>query len=202
MLIELTTPLPCTHFRPASMTSHFEESSIDGTREMSGSDATRFMNVVMAAFESSIASSMFTSMICAPLSTCCRPTASASPNWPFRIIRAKAFEPVTFVRSPTFTNSESGPMLSGSRPASRSFFSITGIGRGVMPCTAFAIARMCAGVVPQHPPAMLMKPDSANSRRMSAVYSGDSSYSPKALGRPAFGWMLMCVSATRESSSM
>src|SRR3954452_21704374 len=32
---------------------------------------------------------------------------------------AKAREPVTFVRSPTFTNSESSPMLSGSSPARR-----------------------------------------------------------------------------------
>ena len=36
--IELTIALPCTHFRPASMTLHFELSIITGTREMSGSD--------------------------------------------------------------------------------------------------------------------------------------------------------------------
>jgi hypothetical protein len=67
----LTIPLPCTHFRPASITSHFDESIITGTRAMSGSDAMRFRNRTIAAFESSIASSMLTSMICAPLSTCC-----------------------------------------------------------------------------------------------------------------------------------
>jgi hypothetical protein len=42
--IELTMALPCTHFRPASMTSHLEESIITGTREMSGSAAIRFRN--------------------------------------------------------------------------------------------------------------------------------------------------------------
>ena len=45
-----------------------------GTREMSGSAATRFRNVLIAAFESSIASSMLTSIICAPFSTCWRAT--------------------------------------------------------------------------------------------------------------------------------
>ena len=78
MLIEFTTHLPCTHFRPASITSHFEESIITGTREMSGSEAIRLRNFVIAALESSIASSMLMSIICAPLSTCWRATANAS----------------------------------------------------------------------------------------------------------------------------
>ena len=49
-----------------------------GTRAMSGSEAIRFRKRVIAAFESSIASSMLTSIICAPFSTCWRATASAS----------------------------------------------------------------------------------------------------------------------------
>ena len=79
MLMELTTAFPWTHFNPASITDHFDESIMIGTREMSGSEATRFRNVVMACCESSIASSMLTSMICAPFSTCWRATVSASP---------------------------------------------------------------------------------------------------------------------------
>ena len=43
--IELTTALPCTHFRPASITANFEESTITGTRAMSGSAAIRLRNV-------------------------------------------------------------------------------------------------------------------------------------------------------------
>ncbi len=78
MLIELTMALPCTHFRPASITLHFEESIITGTREMSGSDAIRLRNVVIAFSESSRPSSMLTSMICAPFSTWLRATASAA----------------------------------------------------------------------------------------------------------------------------
>ncbi|MNN37888.1 hypothetical protein D3C81_1518560 [compost metagenome] len=94
-----------------------------GTRAMSGSEAIRFRKRTIAAFESSMASSMLMSMICAPFSTCWRATASASSNWPFRIIRAKALEPVTLVRSPTLTNSVSSSMVKGSRPDRR-------IGRG------------------------------------------------------------------------
>jgi hypothetical protein len=46
---------------------------------------------------------------------------------------------------------------------------------------------MCSGVVPQQPPTMLTKPLAAKSSMMHAVSCGFSSYSPKALGRPAFG---------------
>ena len=67
--IELTTALPCAHFKPASITENFEESIITGTRAMSGSAATRLRKVTMAFSESSRPSSMLTSMICAPFST-------------------------------------------------------------------------------------------------------------------------------------
>ena len=52
------------------MTSHLELSTITGTRAMSGSEAMRFRKRTIAALLSSMASSMFTSMICAPFSTC------------------------------------------------------------------------------------------------------------------------------------
>ena len=71
-------PLPCRHFRPASITLHLELSIMTGTRAMSGSAATRFRKRVMALSESSMPSSMLTSMIWAPPSTCWRATASAS----------------------------------------------------------------------------------------------------------------------------
>jgi hypothetical protein len=77
MEIEFTIGLPCTHFRPASITLHFELSIITGTRAMSGSAATRLRKVVMACSESSIASSMLTSISWAPFSTCWRATARA-----------------------------------------------------------------------------------------------------------------------------
>ena len=53
--------------------------------------------------------------------------------------------------------------------------------------TASAIARMCAGVVPQQPPTMFTRPLRANSSSSPAVSQACSSYSPKAFGSPAFG---------------
>ena len=70
-------PLPCRHLRPASITDHFDESIMTGTRAMSGSAAIRFRKRTIAASESSMPSSMLTSMTCAPLATCWRATSSA-----------------------------------------------------------------------------------------------------------------------------
>ena len=111
-------PLPCRHFSPASITLHFDESTITGTRAISGSLATRFRKRTMAAWLSSMASSMLMSMTCAPFSTCCRATARAFSNSPARIMRAKAFEPVTLVRSPMLTNKCPAASVTGSSPDS------------------------------------------------------------------------------------
>ncbi len=91
------------------------------------------------------------------------------------------------VRSPTFTKRLSSAMANGSRPDRRSAGTTTAGSRRSRPSTAWAIAAMWAGVVPQQPPRMLTKPASANSLTMPAVSSGVSSYSPNALGSPAFG---------------
>ena len=105
------------------------------------------------------------------------------------------------VRSPTFTNRLSSVMLTGSRPDSRIAGSgSTGV-RGVSLPTASAIASMCAGVVPQQPPTMLTSPLPANSPSVVAIWSGVSSYSPNALGRPALGCTETNVSARRLSSA-
>ena len=113
-------PLPWMHCRPASITDHFDESIITGTRAISGSPAIRCRKRTIAAWLSSMASSMLMSMTCAPFSTCWRATASASSNLPARINRAKAFEPVTLVRSPMLTNRAPGAIVTGSRPERRS----------------------------------------------------------------------------------
>ena len=78
MLIELTIGLPETHFRPASITSHLDESIMTGTRLMSGSDVISLRKVVIASTASSSPSSMFTSTICAPFSTCSRAMSMAA----------------------------------------------------------------------------------------------------------------------------
>ena len=114
--MELTIHLPCTHLRPASMISNFDESIMMGILAISGSACTRFKKVVMAFTPSSRASSIFTSITWAPLSTCCLATDNAASYNPSLIRRANFLLPVTLVRSPTFTKLVSGLRVSGSRP--------------------------------------------------------------------------------------
>ena len=46
---------------------------------------------------------------------------------------------------------------------------------------------MCSGVVPQHPPIIFTQPSSKNFLIFSPISIDDSSYSPKAFGKPALG---------------
>ena len=118
---------------------------------------------------------MLTSMICAPLATWSRATSSAAEKSPLVTSLRNFAEPVTFVRSPILTNGMSPVSVNGSSPDRRIRGGISGIGRGALPATAAAIARICAGVVPQQPPTTLTRPASANSASMAAVASGLSS---------------------------
>ena len=120
--MEFTTLFPCATFSPASIISHLELSIITGTRAMSGSDAIKFRNVVMACTPSSMPSSIFTSMICAPPSTCSLAIESASSYFSSLINRRNFRDPVTLVRSPTFTKLVSGVMTSGSNPDNFKYF--------------------------------------------------------------------------------
>ena len=71
-------PLPWRHFRPASITAHFELSTMIGHARDVGLGRDQVQERVIASSESSMPSSMLTSMICAPPSTCWRATDSAS----------------------------------------------------------------------------------------------------------------------------
>ena len=59
------------------MIENLDESTITGTREISGSAAIRLRNFLIAASPSSMASSMLTSMIWAPLATWSRAMSNA-----------------------------------------------------------------------------------------------------------------------------
>src|SRR5690606_7543011 len=52
----------------------------------------------------------------------------------------------------------------------------------------WAITFICSGVVPQQPPIILIKFFFKYSSICSPISSGDSSYCPKAFGKPALGW--------------
>ncbi len=88
---------------------------------------------------------------------------------------AKRREPVTLVRSPTLTNSDSGVMVSGSRPDRRVHGAGVGTSRGARPAAAAAMARMWSGVVPQQPPTKL-------SERLSMSWLQDAG---------GLGWLLV-----------
>ena len=83
------------------MTDHLDESIMMGTRAMSGSAAIKLRKRTIACSLSSMPSSILTSMICAPFSTCWSATASASSNRPSTINFLNLADPVTLVRSPT-----------------------------------------------------------------------------------------------------
>src|SRR3546814_12646642 len=86
----------------------------------------------------------------------------------------------------------------GSRPESRVTGGGVGIARGGIPRTAFAIAWICSGVVPQQPPITLISPSSAHSRMKPAVVSGPSLYLPRSFGSPALGSAISIVYALPE----
>ena len=193
-LIELTTPRPWSWRRPASMTDHLELSTMTGTAAMSGSAASRRRNRVMAATPSSIASSMFTSIITAPFTTWSRAIATASSS-PARssptapaISRANLREPVTLVRSPTLTKAPPGiGMVSGSRPARWVAVPRSGMTRGAMPATAAAMAAVCSGVEPQQEPATLSRPARAHSPSAGAISSGRLVVAAQLVGEAGVG---------------
>ena len=72
-------------------------------------------------------------------------------------------------------------VLSGKKPAFPDSI------RGLMPFSASAIARICSGVVPQHPPAIFSNPFSAMALTAAPISAGLWSYPPISLGRPALG---------------
>ena len=73
--------------------------------------------------------------------------------------------------------------------------------RGAYFLAASAIAWMCGGVVPQHPPTMLIHPFSKKTELSRAMSAGVSSYPPMAFGRPALQYTSMKHSATFASLS-
>ena len=168
-LIEFTTALPWTHFKPAWSTSHFDESIMIGTFAISGSVAIRLRKVVMAATPSIRSASMFTSTRLAPFSTWSR--AMSTPAWksPDSISRANRFDPVMFVRSPTITKPVSGVILNGSKPANDVMVSAAGISRGAASRTASTIIRMWSG---RRPAAATDEVDETRSRELRQQRAG------------------------------
>ena len=99
------------------MTLHFDESIMIGTRAISGSPAMRLQEAHHRRLaESSIASSMLMSMICAPFSTCWRATASASSNWPVEDHPREGLRAGDVGALADVDEERAAPMAIGSRP--------------------------------------------------------------------------------------
>ena len=105
-----------------------------------------------------------------------------------RISRANFREPVTLVRSPIMMKLLSGRIVSGSRPLQpRAAARPAAAARGGLLATASAIARMCAGVVPQQPPTMFSQPLAANSPSMRAIMLGRLVVAAEVVGQAGVG---------------
>ena len=161
---------------PASMTDHLDESTTIGTRAIAGSEATRFRKRVIAASESSRASSMLTSMAWAPPSTCARAISRARVEVAVddpagegtRAGHVRALADVEEEAALADVQGLEAGQPQGLRPRGN------GPRRGVrvrLPRTAAT----WAGPVPQQPPTTLTIPASANPRMTAAMASGVSS---------------------------
>ena len=120
--------------------------------------------------ESSIASSMLTSITCAPFSTCWRATASASgvvagEDQPRERLRAGDVGALADVDEERVVADVDRLQAREAQAAARSRASCAARSSA----RASAIARMCSGVVPQQPPAMLSQPARAHSREQRAA---------------------------------
>ena len=147
-------------------------------------------NSVIAFTPSSRPSSILTSMICAPPSTCALAISTASPYLPSFTSLRNFLEPATFVLSPTFTKFVSFVTTRDSRPESfkcLSFSVFCADFLGLYLLASSAMAFICSGVVPQQPPTIFINPSSRYDCNISLIICGDWSYSPKGFGNPALG---------------
>ena len=83
-------------------------------------------------------------------------------------------EPATLVLSPMLVKLRERSIFTASRPLTAGKGRCGGRVRGAQPCSAAATAAICAGVVPQQPPAMFSRPAFASSSITEAIFSGVS----------------------------
>ena len=178
-LIELTTPRPWSCWRPASITPQRELSTMTGTFATSGSVARRRRKRVIASTPSSIASSMFTSRITAPLTTWSRATSTAlsSPSRPAAISRANCREPGDVGPLADVDERAAGhrDRRAARGPDSRVTGGTSGMTRGAMPRDGLGDRARVLGRGPAAGPATLTRPARAHSPSAVAVTGGVSS---------------------------
>mmetsp|Transcript_48871 Transcript_48871/g.135852 ORF Transcript_48871/g.135852 Transcript_48871/m.135852 type:complete len:205 (+) Transcript_48871:1503-2117(+) len=161
--MEFTMHLPCTHFRPSSITGHFEESIMKGSLATFGSVTHMRMNLPMANFPSMRSESKLKSRMSAFFSHWARHTSMASSHLYASTSFLNFAEPMRLHRSPTHWNPASGFKMHGSRPDNcmHGYLASSGSLRGGQSLTFLATAAMCEGNVPQQPPTKLSRPSLA-----------------------------------------
>mmetsp|Transcript_134954 Transcript_134954/g.288705 ORF Transcript_134954/g.288705 Transcript_134954/m.288705 type:complete len:205 (+) Transcript_134954:2360-2974(+) len=161
--MEFTMHLPCTHFKPSSITGHLDESIMNGNLATFGSVTHKRMNLPIAVLPSIKSESKLKSRMSALFSHCARHTSIASSH----LFASTSFlnfgDPIKLHRSPTHWNPISGFTKHGSKPDNcmLGYSGSTGSTRGGQFFTFSATAAMCEGKVPQHPPTKLRSPSFA-----------------------------------------
>jgi hypothetical protein len=129
-------------------------------------------------------SSMFTSMIWAPFSTCWRATGQRALVVPSLMSAGTARAgDVGALADVDEVGVGAGPQTARARRGAGG--GAGGPARGATPCTASAMARMWSGVVPQQPPTMLTSPP-AHSRSFTAI-SGALVVAAQRVGQTGIG---------------
>ncbi len=172
-LMELTTGRPCTCSNAAVITLQSDESIITGMRVSSGSAPRRSRNRHISFEALSMASSMLMSIMSAPALIWERAICSASSMDPSLMRRRNLRLPATLQRSPTFIRRHPSGKLASSSPARRRVvLSASCHRRGACRAASSAMAFICPGVVPQHPPTMFSRPSFSRGLSSDAMMRG------------------------------
>jgi hypothetical protein len=195
--MEFTMPLPCRHFRPASMTSHFDESTMNGTLATSGSLPS---NCRKSRHRRDAVNHPFVHAdvddVRAVLDLLARDgdgflvfifLDELRKLWRARHVRAFADHdelPDLLRERLRAAQAQGGSPMGLIAAPVENLVSVFGEIRGGLFSSALAIAAMCSGVLPQQPPAMLIKLLFANSPRKLPMSSG---FKSKPVGDSGFG---------------
>ena len=150
---------PPMHFKPASRAGSWVVSTMRGKGVFWEYSA---IILAMSAASSRPANPTLTSSPWAPLRTCSPATLSVPSKSCAKSKSRNAFEPVALLRSPTKNGAGCCTrVLASNNEAIAGVFLPDG-GLGVLERKVNSRARMCSGVVPQHPPKIATPSMSAN----------------------------------------
>jgi hypothetical protein len=188
MEMELTIGLPCTHFSPASMTSHLEESIITGTTGDVGLGRNEFQEAVHGRHPVDHALvHVDVDDLGAGLDLL--PGHRRAPRDSPRLDQLAEARRPGDIGALTDVDEKAVLGRSSAAPSPTGAWPVPASARraGRCPSTAAAIAAMCSGVVPQHPPTRLTRPACANSARAAGRLGGALVILAEGIGQSRIG---------------